>query len=227
MALTLSLYNDIPYCKISFIQKRIVSFSILNSPFSILHSQFQTLIFVTPLNTPVSIHDKCFEPLLHEDTIRNKVKALANRINNDLVHTNPLFVAVLNGSFMFAADLLREITIPCEIAFVRLESYSGTQSTGEVKGIIGLTQNITGRTLVILEDIVDTGKTIDSLIQTLQTQAPAAIHVATAFMKPGVYNLSHEVRYVAAEIGDEFVVGYGLDYNQQGRNLKHLYVLQS
>ena len=165
--------------------------------------------------------------MLHEDTIRNKVKALANRINNDLVHTNPLFVAVLNGSFMFAADLLREITIPCEIAFVRLESYSGTQSTGEVKGIIGLTQNITGRTLVILEDIVDTGKTIDSLIQTLQTQAPAAIHVATAFMKPGVYNLSHEVRYVAAEIGDEFVVGYGLDYNQQGRNLKHLYVLQS
>ena len=179
------------------------------------------------LSTPVSIHDKTFEPLLHEEQIRNRVKGVAARINAELADVCPLFVAVLNGSFMFAADLLRDITIPCEISFVRLESYSGTQSTGQVKGVIGLTQNIEGRTVVIIEDIVDTGKTIDALINTLQAQAPAAIHVATAFMKPGVYNLSHEVRYVAAEIGDEFVVGYGLDYNQQGRNLKHLYVLQS
>lgn len=203
--------------------------------FSILNSQFLHSFFFTPkplylllfLSTPVSIHDKTFEPLLHEEQIRKRVKGVAARINAELADVCPLFVAVLNGSFMFAADLLRDITIPCEISFVRLESYSGMQSTGEVKGVIGLTQNIQGRTVVIIEDIVDTGKTIDALINTLQAHAPAAIHVATAFMKPGVYNLSHEVRYVAAEIGDEFVVGYGLDYNQQGRNLKHLYVLQS
>lgn len=179
------------------------------------------------MSAPISILNKTFQPLLHEGLIREKVKALAIRINSDLVNTNPLFIAVLNGSFMFAADLLREITIPCEICFVRVASYNGTESSGSVNEVLGLTQNIKERTVVILEDIVDTGKTIDSLIVNLQKQSPTAIHIATAFMKPSVYKLSHEVRYVAAEIGNEFVVGYGLDYNQQGRNLKHLYVLQS
>jgi hypoxanthine phosphoribosyltransferase len=173
----------------------------------------------------VQLHDKQFKTMISEDLIRERVKQLGADISAELEGTFPLFVAVLNGAFVFAADLLREITIPCEITFVKASSYSGMQSTGEVKEIIGLTENIKGRDVVIVEDIVDSGLTIDQLIKSLRHKGAGPVRVATAFFKRSCYKHDHEVRYAAFEIPEAFVAGYGLDYNGAGRNLKALHVI--
>ena len=136
-----------------------------------------------------------------------------------------LFIAVLNGSFIFAADLMRNITIPCEISFVKLASYQGTTSTGVIKEVIGLNEDLAGRTVVILEDIVDTGFTIKRMIETLGTRGPESVHVCTLLLKPGKLQVPLNVEYVAMEIPNDFIVGYGLDYDQQGRNLRDIYTL--
>lgn len=173
----------------------------------------------------VKIKDKTFRTFIPEDQIAERVKAVAERINKDLADKNPLFLAVLNGSFIFAADLMRNITIPCEISFVKLASYQGTTSTGVIKEVIGLNEELAGRTVVILEDIVDTGFTIKRMIETLGTRGPGSVHVCTLLLKPGKLQVPLNVEYVAMEIPNDFIVGYGLDYDQQGRNLRDIYTL--
>ena len=173
----------------------------------------------------VKIKDKTFRTFIPEDQIAERVKAVAERINKDLADKNPLFLAVLNGSFIFAADLMRYITIPCEISFVKLASYQGTTSTGVIKEVIGLNEELAGRTVVILEDIVDTGFTIKRMIETLGTRGPESVHVCTLLLKPGKLQVLLNVEYVAMEIPNDFIVGYGLDYDQQGRNLRDIYTL--
>ena len=173
----------------------------------------------------VKIKDKTFRTFIPEDQIAERVKAVAERINKDLADKNPLFLAVLNGSFIFAADLMRNITIPCEISFVKLASYQGTTSTGVIKEVIGLNEELAGRTVVILEDIVDTGFTIKRMIETLGTRGPESVHICTLLLKPGKLQVPLNVEYAAMEIPNDFIVGYGLDYDQQGRNLRDIYTL--
>lgn len=173
----------------------------------------------------VKIKDKEFETSIPESVILEKVKAVAQRINKDMADKNPLFLAVLNGSFIFAADLMREITIPCEISFVKLASYQGTTSTGKIHEVIGINEDLSGRTVVIVEDIVDTGLTMKQMIESLGTRKPASIHICTLLLKPDKLKVDLNVEYAAMEIPNDFIVGYGLDYDQQGRNLRDIYTL--
>ena len=153
------------------------------------------------------------------------VKVVADRINKDMEGKNPLFLAVLNGSFIFAADLMRMITIPCEISFVKLASYQGTMSTGKIKEVIGINENISGRDIIIVEDIVESGLTMKRMMESLGTRNPASIHICTLLLKPEKLTVDLDVEYVAMEIPNDFIVGYGLDYDQQGRNLREIYTL--
>jgi hypoxanthine phosphoribosyltransferase len=173
----------------------------------------------------VKIKDKSFKTFIPEEEIQKRVKAVADRINKDLEGKNPLFLAVLNGSFMFAADLMRYITIPSEISFVKLASYQGTASTGEVKEIFGINEDLHGRTVVIVEDIVDTGLTMKRMMESLGTRAPKSLHICTLLLKPENLQVPLDIEYVAMEIPNDFIVGYGLDYDQQGRNLRDIYTL--
>jgi len=173
----------------------------------------------------VKIHDKTFRTSIPESEILRRVKAVAERINHDMADKNPLFLAVLNGSFIFAADLLREINIPCEISFVKLASYAGTTSTGKVTEVIGINENLAGRHIIIVEDIVDTGRTMQRMIETLGTRNPASVHICTLLVKPEKLEVDLNIEYAALEIPNEFIVGYGLDYDQQGRNLRDIYTI--
>ncbi len=174
----------------------------------------------------IKVKDKTFKTFIPEEEIQRRVKAVADKINKDLDGKNPLFLAVLNGSFIFAADLMRYITIPCEISFVKLASYQGTTSTGKVKEIIGINEDLQGRTVVIVEDIVDTGKTMKRMLETLGTRNPESLHICTLLVKPDKIEEDLKVEYVAMEIPNDFIVGYGLDYDQQGRNLRDIYVVE-
>lgn len=174
------------------------------------------------MNT-VQVKDKQFALYIPEEEILARVKELANRMNTDLSGKNPLFLVVLNGSFVFAADLLRDITIPCEITFVRVASYEGVSSTGEVKQLLGLTQNIEGRTIIIIEDIIDTGLTMKELLRILKEKNPAEIHIASLLVKPDNLQVDLDIPYRCFDIANEFIVGYGLDYDHEGRNLRHIY----
>lgn len=171
----------------------------------------------------VKLHDKQFAIDIQHDRIMDAVDALALRINEDLRDELPLFVGVLNGSFMFLGDLMKKVTIPAEISFVKLASYEGTSSTGVVKQLVGLDENIKDRTVVIVEDIVDTGNTIEHLFQSLETHRPKSIKVATLLFKPEAYTKNFPIDYAALEVPNDFLVGYGLDYDGLGRNLKHIY----
>ncbi len=173
----------------------------------------------------VQILDKKFKTSIPAPEIKERVKAVAERINNDLKGKNPLFLAVLNGSFIFAADLMREITIPCEISFVKLASYQGTTSTGKITEVIGINEELSGRCIVIVEDIVDTGLTMKRMLETLGTRSPAEIHICTLLVKPDKLQVDLNIEYAAMKIPNDFIVGYGLDYNQQGRNLPDIYTV--
>jgi len=175
----------------------------------------------------VTIKDKTFGISIPEEVIKQKVKAVAERINHDMAGKNPLLLAVLNGSFVFAADLMRELTIPCEISFVKLASYQGTTSTGKVKEVIGINENLAGRTVIIVEDIVETGLTIQQMLDSLGTRNPESVHVCTLLLKPERLQVDIKVEYVAISIPNDFILGYGLDYDQQGRNLRDIYTLIS
>ena len=174
----------------------------------------------------IKINDRQFTISIPEETILKEVERLAAQISRDLEGKNPLFLCVLNGSFMFVADLFRRITIPAEISFVKLASYEGTASTGVIKEVIGLSENIAGRTVVIVEDIVDTGCTMSKLIENLGTRAPEAIHICTLLLKPEKLKVDLDIKYVALEIPNDFIVGYGLDYDGYGRNLKDIYTVK-
>ena len=173
----------------------------------------------------IKIKDLTFKTFIPEKEILQRVKAVAEEINRDLADKNPLFLAVLNGSFVFAADLLRYITIPCEISFVKLASYQGTTSTGTIKEVIGLNEDIRGREVIIVEDIVDTGATMKRMLETLGTREPAGLHICTLLLKPGKLTVPLDIEYAAIEIPNDFIVGYGLDYDQEGRNLRDIYTL--
>lgn len=173
----------------------------------------------------IKVKGKTFKTFIPEDEIQRRVKVVAEKINKDLDGQNPLFLAVLNGSFMFAADLMRYITIPCEISFVKLASYQGTTSTGRVKEIIGINEELQGRTVVIVEDIVDTGKTMKRMLESLGTRNPGSLHICTLLVKPNKLEENLNIEYAAMEIPNDFIVGYGLDYDQQGRNLRDIYTV--
>jgi len=173
----------------------------------------------------IKINDKEFAVSIPEEKILKEVERLATQMSRDLAGKNPLFLGVLNGSFMFAADLFRRITIPAEISFVKLASYEGTASTGVIKEVIGLSENICGRTVVVVEDIIDTGCTMQKLLENLGTRSPESIHICTLLLKPEKLQVPLNVEYVALEIPNDFIVGYGLDYDGYGRNLKDIYTV--
>ena len=173
----------------------------------------------------IKIKDKSFRVFMQETEIKQRVKALAEQISKDFEGKNPLFLAVLNGSFIFAADLMREMTIPCEISFVKLASYQGTTSTGKVKEVIGISEDLSGRTVVIVEDIVESGHTMKQMIESLGTRNPASVHICALFFKPEKLQEELDLDYVAFRIPDDFILGYGLDYDGLGRELKDVYAI--
>jgi hypoxanthine phosphoribosyltransferase len=175
----------------------------------------------------IQLKDKVFRPYISEERITEAVANLADRINSDLKEKNPLFIVVLNGSFMFAADLLRRVTIPCSLSFIKLASYHGTQSSGSVNELIGLSEEIKNRTVVVIEDIVDTGNTLERIFQIMSKKEVSEVKVASLLFKPEAYNKGKPVDYAGFEIPNDFVVGYGLDYDGLGRNLPSLYVVDS
>lgn len=173
--------------------------------------------------TAIQLHDKSFETYLSEDTIQKKVTELAAVLNRDYAGKRPLFIAILNGSFMFASDLFKHLTIEAEICFIKLASYKGMRSTGNIITAIGLDQDLYGRDVIIVEDIVDTGKTLHEFLPKLQHQQPSSFKIVSLLHKSSATVFPVQVDYVGFDIPDKFVVGYGLDYDGLGRNLKEIY----
>ncbi|MDR2127125.1 MAG: hypoxanthine phosphoribosyltransferase [Prevotellaceae bacterium] len=176
------------------------------------------------MNT-ITIGDKKFKKYIDYETISKSIAALAQKINADMAGEHiPLIVGVLNGAFMFLADLMKHLDFDCELTFVRVSSYEGTESTGELCEVLGLNTNIGGRTVILAEDIIDTGNTITKLHQMLtENHNPKQIKIATMLLKPNVYKKTLALDYVAMEIPNDFIAGFGLDYNGLGRNLKDIY----
>lgn len=175
----------------------------------------------------ITIHDCDFSTYMYEEEIIARINMLAEQLDKDYEGKNPLFLAVLNGSFMFTADLMKRVNMPCEISFIRMSSYQDMQSTGHVKEVLGLTDNIEGRDVLIIEDIVDTGHTVNALLQQLNAKNPASLEIVTLLMKPECLQHQLNVKYIAKSIPNDFVVGYGLDYNGLGRNLRDIYKIVS
>lgn len=174
----------------------------------------------------IRLHDKRFKVMIPAARIDEVVGAVADRINRDYAgKETPIFLGVLNGSFMFFSDLIKKIEFNSEISFVKLASYEGTSSTGEVRSLIGLNGSIEGRHIIVVEDIVDTGESIAHMVAELEKHRPASVEICTLFFKPASYRKRIPIRYAAMEIGNEFIVGYGLDYDQLGRSLKDIYVV--
>jgi hypoxanthine phosphoribosyltransferase len=171
------------------------------------------------------ILDKTFVPYLTELELQKEIKRMADEINRDYEGKKPLFIAILNGSFMFASDLFKEITIPSEISFIKLASYKGTKSTGSVITAIGLEAEIYDRDVIVIEDIIDTGKTLSEFLPQLLHQQAKSLKVCSLLHKKEATKFPIDINYLGFVIPDLFVVGYGLDYNGYGRNLKEIYQL--
>lgn len=174
----------------------------------------------------VSVHDKTFELFISESRIQSKVEELGARLSADYSGKQPLFIGILNGSFMFASDLMKAISIHSEITFIKVSSYSGMKSQGETKQLIGLKESIEGRDVVVVEDIVDTGITMESIVNQLTEAGVQSVEVASLLLKPECLQRDVKVKYTGFEIPEKFVVGYGLDYDGLGRNLKDIYQLK-
>jgi hypoxanthine phosphoribosyltransferase len=173
----------------------------------------------------IRILDKKFRELLTEDIIQQRIEELAGEINNDLSGKEVVFLGILNGAFLFAADLFRLIDFPARISFVKLASYQGTSSSGSIKELIGWNEDIKNKTIVIVEDIVDTGNTLERIVDELIIRKASEIRIAAMLYKPGAYTKNIPVDYIGFEIPNDFVVGYGLDYDGFGRNLPSVYTL--
>lgn len=173
----------------------------------------------------IKVHDKTFGPFLSEQDIQQQIKKIAEAINEDYAGMRPMFIAILNGSFMFAADLFKYLTIDAEICFIKLASYKGTTSSGQVITAIGLDVDLIGKDIIIVEDIVDTGKTLNEFLPKLSHQQPASLKIAALLHKPDAVKYPIQIDYLGFSIPNKFVVGYGLDYDGLGRNLREIYQL--
>ncbi|MDR0613586.1 MAG: hypoxanthine phosphoribosyltransferase [Dysgonamonadaceae bacterium] len=177
--------------------------------------------------TEVQLKDKRFELFIPEKVITKEIKRVAKDISRDMKEKIPLFICVLNGAFMFASDLMKRIDIPCEVGFIRLKSYQGTQSSGSVKEVQGFGENVKNRHVVIVEDIIDTGHSMSYLKNRLNAENPASVKIACLLFKPNAVKTDIKPDYCALEIPNDFIVGYGLDYDGLGRNLKDIYKIKS
>jgi hypoxanthine phosphoribosyltransferase len=173
----------------------------------------------------IQVKDKRFKVSIPSETIQKSITGMAKKMNQDLAGKEVIFLGILNGCFMFAGDLFKSITIDCQISFLKLASYQGTSSSGTVKQLIGINENIEGKTVVILEDIIDTGNTLENIIKQLRGFEPAEIKVATLLYKPDVYSKDFIIDYFGLKIPNDFIIGYGLDYDGFGRNLKDIYTI--
>lgn len=173
----------------------------------------------------IQLHDKVFETYLSEQEIQEKIRMIAQQLNRDYKDKRPLFIAILNGSFMFAADLFKYLTIDAEVCFIKLASYRGMKSSGHVITAIGLDVDLFDRDVVIVEDIVDTGKTLNEFLPKLDHQQPKSLKIAALLHKPESTQYPLKIDYVGFRIPNKFVVGYGLDYDGLGRNYKEIYQL--
>jgi hypoxanthine phosphoribosyltransferase len=173
----------------------------------------------------VTIEDKTFGIYIQDQEIQQAIQTIANEINVLYADKKPIFISVLNGAFMFTADLLKKTEVPCELSFIKLSSYDGTTSTGTVKEIVGLQEEILGRDVIVIEDIIDTGITMQKIISQLELKNPASIRIATLLLKPDSVKVPINPDFVCFSIPDKFVVGYGLDLNGIGRNLPDIYQL--
>lgn len=175
----------------------------------------------------ISIHDKIFSIYIQEEAILARIQELATEMNNRFSGETPLIICVLNGSFMFTADLLKKLEFPCELSFIRVSSYNGTESSRKMKELIGLTENPEGRHIILLEDIVDTGLTISALVNQLNARNPASLSICSLLVKPDRHETEVDITYKGFVIPDRFVVGYGMDLDGLGRNLPHIYQLKN
>ena len=173
----------------------------------------------------MKIKDKSFEVLISEEDLQERIKILANKINKDYKGMNPLFVGILNGAFMFVADIMKRISLESEISFIKLASYTKMTSSGAVKELIGLNDNIFNRNVIVLEDIIDSGNTISTVLKEFKSRGASSVEVATLLLKPEALKVDIDIKYIGFEIGNEFVVGYGLDYDGLGRNSSAIYQL--
>ncbi len=173
----------------------------------------------------ITLHDKQFKPYITAEEITTVISDLGSTISTDYEGKQPLFIAILNGAFMFASDLLKQVSIPCEISFIKSTSYEGTESTGELNELVGLKEDINGRHIIIIEDIVDTGNSMKKTLASLNTKNPASIEICTMLFKPDAIQHPIDIKYIGKSIPNDFVVGYGLDYDGLGRNLGEIFVL--
>ncbi|MCK5103723.1 MAG: hypoxanthine phosphoribosyltransferase [Cyclobacteriaceae bacterium] len=171
----------------------------------------------------MQIHDQHFELFISSEKIKQRIHEIAAQINEDFIDKKPLFLSILNGAFIFTADLFREITIPAEVSFIKLKSYRKMETSGKIKELLGLEHNIFNRNIIIIEDIVDTGKTLNHILEEFTQLGARSIEVMTLLHKPEANNHPVHLKYVGFEIPDKFVIGYGLDYDGYGRNLKDIY----
>lgn len=171
----------------------------------------------------IKVLDKEFKLYIKQEEIETVIKDIANQINVEYKDKNPLLLVMLNGAFMFASQLFKELTIDCETSFVKYASYDGTQSTCEVKELIGLNSSLEGRDVIIIEDIIDSGFTMRCLLQKLEAMKVSSVKIATMLFKPNAFKFDYKIDYIGMNIGNEFIVGYGLDYNQHGRNYGSIY----
>ena len=174
----------------------------------------------------MKVKDKKFELYISSQKITKKVKELAQQINKDYKGRHLLFISILNGSYVFTADLLREIDLSCEVSFIKIASYSKMESTGNLQELIGLNENIFQRDVILVEDIMDSGKTMENLLEKMESLGPNSVEVATLLMKPKAIETGLAIKYIGFEIPQDFVVGYGLDYDGAGRNLKDIYQIK-
>ena len=174
----------------------------------------------------IQLHDKEFNTYISEKEILSEIKRLGTQISSDYKGKKPLFIAILNGAFMFASDLLKEISIDCEISFIKSTSYQGTESSGQLAELIGLKENIENRDLIIIEDIVDTGNSMKKTLASLVLKNPKSIEICTMLFKPEALQHKMDIKYIGKEIPNDFVIGYGLDYDGLGRNIREIYKLK-
>lgn len=173
----------------------------------------------------IQVHDKFFKPYLSVEQLNEQIKRIAGEISAEYKGKTPLFIAILNGSFMFASDLFKELEIEAEICFIKLASYKGTKSTGQVITSIGLDENLKDRHIILVEDIVDTGKTMHQFLPQLINQSPASLKIATLLHKPEALQYPLHLDYIGFKVPNKFLLGFGLDYDGLGRNLKEIYQL--